>query len=61
MAIVRNAAQCAVCKDIIESTHRHDWVTCSCESIFIDGGKDYLRAGGYPEHFISLLETDENA
>ena len=33
------------CGDIIESVHRHDFVECSCGSIFVDGGHDYLRRG----------------
>lgn len=57
--IIRNAAQCAKCGDIIESKHRHDFVSCSCESIFIDGGTEYIRAGGSVEDFISLLEVSE--
>jgi len=56
--IIRNAAQCAKCGDIVESKHRHDFASCSCGSIFVDGGKEYLRAGGNLEYFISLAETD---
>jgi len=33
-----NKAQCAKCSDIIESKHGHDFVTCKCGEIFIDGG-----------------------
>jgi hypothetical protein len=55
--IIRNAAQCAKCGDIIESKHRHDFVSCSCGAIFVDGGLDYIRSGGNREDFISLLET----
>lgn len=56
--IIRNAAQCAKCDDVIESTHRHDFVSCKCGSIFVDGGKDYLRAGADDfANFISLVET----
>jgi hypothetical protein len=57
--IIRNAAQCAKCGDIIESKHRHDFVSCSCGAIFIDGGRDYFRAGGNPEDFISLAEVSD--
>lgn len=57
--ITRNAAQCANCKDIIESTHRHGFVYCSCKSVFVDGGLDYLRRGGNPEDFIELSEYSE--
>lgn len=36
--------KCKLCGDIIESKHRHDYVTCSCGEISVDGGKDYFRA-----------------
>lgn len=45
MAILRNAAECAKCGDVIESKHRHDWVGCSCGAIFVDGGLTYIRWG----------------
>ena len=38
--------KCNQCQDIIESKHRHDYVRCRCNSIFVDGGNDYLRYGG---------------
>jgi len=41
--ILCNKIQCIHCKDIIESTHRHDYVTCSCGRVSADGGKDYLK------------------
>ena len=41
--IISNKAKCKKCKDIIESTYRHDFVTCKCGAISVDGGKDYLR------------------
>lgn len=43
--IVRNRCQCAQCRDIIESCHRHDFVRCGCGAIFTDGGKSYIRRG----------------
>lgn len=43
--IIKNAAECALCHDVIESLHRHDFVWCSCQEIFVDGGTDYLRYG----------------
>ena len=46
--IKTNKAKCLGCGDVVESKHRHDWVSCTCGSIFVDGGKDYLRRG-YPE------------
>jgi hypothetical protein len=56
--IIRNAAQCAKCEDVIESKHRHDFVSCKCGAIFVDGGKDYFRAGADDfANFISLSEV----
>lgn len=62
--ILRNAAQCAVCKKEITSTHVHDFAVCDCRDeegkwegsigIFVDGGFDYLRRGGNFENFIDL-------
>lgn len=43
MKIIKNSAQCLKCTDIIESTHRHDYVQCSCGNISVDGGLDYLK------------------
>ena len=41
--IVRNSAKCLICGEEIESTYRHDFVTCSCGKLSVDGGKDYLK------------------
>jgi hypothetical protein len=41
--IVRNAARCLKCDDVIESKHRHDYVTCSCGALSVDGGHEYLK------------------
>lgn len=45
MKAIKNKAKCLKCKDIIESAYRHDLVKCKCGAIFVDGGKDYHRAG----------------
>lgn len=59
--IVRNAARCRKCGTVIESRQRHDFVWCKCGAIFVDGGTDYLRAGGSPEDFewVGELDGDE--
>ena len=44
--IIRNAAYCKKCDTVIESTHVHDFRWCPCKSIFVDGGKEYIRRGG---------------
>jgi hypothetical protein len=43
--IIHNRAECSRCHDIIESTHVHEFVRCSCGGIFVDGGREYLRRG----------------
>lgn len=48
-------AKCKLCNDIIESKHRHDYVTCSCGEISVDGGQDYFRARfNNPENFLCV-------
>jgi hypothetical protein len=63
MKIISNKIKCLYCKDIIESVDRHDFKYCSCESVFVDGGKDYLRRGGelgsYEE--LSLVYEEETS
>lgn len=41
--IVKNEVKCDHCKYIIESTDIHDFKTCSCGMVSIDGGYDYLK------------------
>ena len=55
--ILRNRAQCARCGDIIESTHRHDFVTCGCGEISVDGGHAYLRRAA--RDFANLIELSD--
>lgn len=57
--ILKNKAQCKLCDDVIESKYRHDFVSCKCGEIFVDGGKDYLRRGGELDDIIELSEMDE--
>ena len=40
-----NRAKCLKCGDIIESKSIHDFVSCKCGEIFVDGGQEYFRAG----------------
>ena len=51
-----NKAQCRQCGDVIESISVHDFVTCTCGAIAVDGGLDYLRRVGDPSDFIDLSE-----
>ena len=59
--IVRNRIRCKKCDTILESKHRHDFVSCDCGT-FTDGGTEYLRrgwAGG--EYEDAIEELDEYA
>ena len=58
--IKTNKARCKKCSSVIESRYRHDFVWCKCGSIFVDGGKAYLRRGGNPEDFEDLSEFYDN-
>ena len=44
--IVQNAVTCLNCGDFIYSAHRHHFNTCTCGSISVDGGQEYLRRVG---------------
>lgn len=58
--VVTNKAQCRLCLDIVESTHRHGFARCECGEIFVDGGKSYLRRGANDlKNIIELSETYE--
>ena len=58
--IKANKAKCKLCKETIESTSRHDCVSCKCGEIFVDGGTEYLRRGAKSfKNFIDLCEWEE--
>ena len=44
--IVENTVVCLSCGDKIVSKHRHDFVTCTCGAVSVDGGQEYLRRVG---------------
>lgn len=41
--IAENAAICHDCMGFIISKHRHDFVTCECGNLSVDGGHAYLK------------------
>ncbi|SRR6266403_668006 len=41
--ILQNAAYCLKCDTYIISTHTHDYITCYCGNIAVDGGSEYLK------------------
>lgn len=54
-----NKIQCNFCKEIIESKHRHDFVSCFCGRVSVDGGKDYLRRCFMSSPEIDYVELSE--
>jgi hypothetical protein len=57
--IIRNAAECRLCGDVIESKHGHDWVECGCGEIFVDGGHAYIRRGA--KDMANIIDRSEFA
>ena len=62
--IIRNSAKCLDCGDEVESTHRHDFRSCKCGNLSVDGGKAYLRrvfrsGARYVETSIEERNEDE--
>lgn len=59
--LVYNGGTCLVCKETIASYARHDFVTCSCGNLSIDGGlAEYSRVicGGGPHSLNKVYAND---
>lgn len=41
--ILSNQIRCGQCGDTPFSAHRHDFRTCKCGEVSVDGGMEYLR------------------
>lgn len=55
--IIKNKAECRLCGDIIESKTRHDFVTCKCSEISVDGGTDYIKRSA--RHMNNAIDRSE--
>lgn len=51
--LLLNQVKCNICNEIITSKHRHDYVSCNCGNLHIDGGIDYAKRS-----FITADYTD---
>ena len=60
--IKTNKIKCTHCGDVIESAYTHDFKSCSCATVSIDGGKSYLkRSFKYsPNDFVDLSEYEND-
>lgn len=56
--IICNKAQCKKCKDIIESKDTNDLKRCTCGSIAVDGGLEYVKRIGNLDDVIELSEYE---
>ena len=54
--IIKNAIQCKKCGEVIESKYTHDFVTCKCGTVSVDGGHSYLSRcfQNSPNDYIDL-------
>ena len=55
-----NQVKCLKCGEIIRSKNRHDYVTCSCGAIAVDGGSWYLSRSGDLNNYeeLSIMYED---
>lgn len=59
--ITRNAIRCKKCGDVVESADAHDCKFCSCQSVGVDGGREYLRRLGNIGDFEEMAEFEEES
>ncbi len=52
-----NAVRCKLCGEYIRSKNRHDFVTCKCKSISVDGGSWYCKRVGKIDCYEELSEN----
>ena len=58
--ITRSRLHCLDCDAVIESKHRHDFVSCPCGNAFLDGGREYVRYGYIDAARVVLLTEYES-
>ena len=54
-----NSVYTLCCDSFLVSDHVHDFVTCSCGEVSIDGGNDYRKRLGKKEYFLEILTTKD--
>lgn len=58
--LIYNGVKCRICGDVIESKHVHDFVSCSCGNVSVDGGLDYPRRVFKDDaSYIELMKHEE--
>ena len=56
--ILSNQARCPTCQDEPFSRHRHDYQSCKCGAMSVDGGMSYIRRSGDSED-MSIIWPDD--
>lgn len=56
---MRNRAKCKLCKDVVESFLKEDYVECGCGEIAVDGGEYAFKA--YAKHWENFIRIDDDA
>ena len=56
MNLIRNAAKCKRCGDIVESKTPYHFVQCTCKLLAVDGGLTGARVIGEEAHYEILWE-----
>ena len=59
-----NAAKCLKCEDEIRSKNRHDYVTCKCGNVSVDGGSWYckraFKTNEYENKIIEYKDVEDH-
>lgn len=61
-----NQAKCKKCNDVIVSANRHDYATCKCGAISVDGGSWYCKRvaadlNDIEDMIVPFTHTEKNA
>lgn len=51
-----NAAICNLCGWFVRSRNRHDFVTCRCGALSVDGGSWYCKRTGNHKDYTDVIE-----
>lgn len=58
--ILKNMAKCLDCEQIVESKHVHDFRTCKCGNLSVDGGLQYIKRSSKNFNFEDLSKFNLN-
>lgn len=59
--LIKNVIKCNHCGDVIISEYTHDFKTCSCGTVSVDGGLSYAKRSfkNSPDDFTDMCEYEE--